>query len=105
MIIIDQPIMSFVASGDTFITRPLPSKNDNFESIASLIQKAEVIFTNLETTIHNHEGFPTAFSGGTWAISPPRVLDDIKQYGFTLIAWANNHTLDYSYGGLEATER
>lgn len=35
----------------------------------------------------------------------PSVLDDITEYGFNLIAWANNHSLDYSFEGLRATEK
>jgi poly-gamma-glutamate capsule biosynthesis protein CapA/YwtB (metallophosphatase superfamily) len=64
-----------------------------------------VKFTNLETTVHDNEGIPAAESGGTWAIAHPSVLDDIKAYGFNLIGWANNHSLDYSFEGLRATEK
>jgi poly-gamma-glutamate synthesis protein (capsule biosynthesis protein) len=98
--------MTFAATGDSFITRRLPSQDSqSFKELASLIHQAEVRFTNFEVTAHHFEGFPSAFSGGTWAIADPAVLQDIKAYGFNLVAWANNHTLDYSYGGLEATER
>ncbi|WMJ80708.1 CapA family protein [Clostridium sp. MB40-C1] len=98
-------VMPFTAVGDCFITRKLPNKNESFLKIASIIQKGEACFMNLEVTIHDHEGFPAAVSGGTWAMAPPKVLNDLKEYGFNLVSWANNHTLDYSSGGLEATER
>ncbi|MFA9560325.1 CapA family protein [Evansella sp. AB-rgal1] len=75
------------------------------EKLINLIQRNNVRFTNLETTIHNNEGVPAAVSGGTWAMSPPSVLDDIKKYGFNLIGWANNHSLDYGSEGLHATAR
>ncbi|MGM8212837.1 CapA family protein [Virgibacillus sp. W0430] len=98
--------MSFVATGDSFITRRLPSATDkNFCNISKIIHEGEFRFTNFEVTAHHFEGFPSAVSGGTWAIAPPTVLDDIKAYGFNTLAWANNHTLDYSYGGLEATAK
>ncbi len=97
--------LTFVATGDSFITRRVPPGNKGFTEIASLIHNAEVRFTNFEVTAHNYEGYPGAVSGGTWARTSPDVLEDIKNYGFNLIAWANNHTLDYTYGGLEATER
>lgn len=70
-----------------------------------LINQFQIRFTNLEVTVHEFEGYPSAFSGGTWAIADPKVLKDINNYGFNLLNIANNHTLDYSYGGLEATER
>lgn len=98
--------MTFVATGDSFITRRLPTTTSQlFEQLVELINQGEVRFTNFEMTAHNFEGFPGAVSGGTWAIADPDVLKDIKAYGFNILAWANNHTLDYSYGGLEATEK
>ena len=97
--------LTFMATGDSFITRRLPANNEGFRQLSSLIQKADVRLTNLEVTVHNFEGYPSAVSGGTWAIAPPAVLEDLKFFGFNLISWANNHTLDYLHGGLEATER
>lgn len=99
-------LIRFIATGDSFITRRVPSWNmQSFRQIASYIQQSEVRFTNLEVSTRNYEGFPSAFSGGTWASAQPKVLSDLKRYGFNLIAWANNHTLDYSYGGLAATNK
>lgn len=97
--------LTFMATGDSFITRRLPANNEGFRQLSSLIRKADVRLTNLEVTVHDFEGYPSAVSGGTWAIAPPAVLEDLKFFGFNLISWANNHTLDYSHGGLEATER
>lgn len=97
--------MTFSATGDSFITRSHPISDDSFIELSSLLQEAEVRFTNLEVTTHHYEGYPSAFSGGTWAIAPPAVLAVLKEYGFNMLAWANNHTMDYSYGGLKATER
>src|SRR5690625_1087686 len=38
-------------------------------------------------------------------MSSPNILKDLKAYGFNVLAWANNHTLDYLHDGLLATER
>ncbi|WP_373865209.1 CapA family protein [Paenibacillus koleovorans] len=97
--------ISLAATGDSFITRRLPAGDDSFRQVASIIGKADVRFTNLEVTVHRMEGPPSAQSGGTWAVADPWVLDDLKMYGFNALAWANNHSMDYSYGGLEATSR
>ena len=97
--------ISFAATGDSFITRRLPAESPQVEPIAQLIGGADVRFTNLEVVIRRSEGFPSAESGGTWASAPPQVLHELKTYGFNLLAWATNHTLDYSYGGLSATKR
>ncbi|TGV00122.1 CapA family protein, partial [Mesorhizobium sp. M00.F.Ca.ET.186.01.1.1] len=89
----------FAATGDSFITRDLPYRDNAFREIASLLQRADVRIANLETTVHDNEGYPSAQSGGTWAMSPPSSLQVMKDYGFNMIGWANNHTLDYLYGG------
>lgn len=98
--------LTFVATGDSFITRRLPSvEEESFVKLAHFIQQRDFRFTNLETTVHREEGFPSANSGGTWAMSSPDVLQDLKAYGFNVLAWANNHSLDYLHDGLLATER
>lgn len=95
----------FAATGDSMITRRLPLGDQHSQQIADLIGSCDIRFTNLEVTVHRSEGFPSAQSGGTWAMAPPEVLDDLDQYKFNMLAWANNHTLDYSYGGLQATAK
>lgn len=104
-----QPEMTFTATGDSFITRRLPAGDPDQARIRALLERAQVRFNNLEMTVHrfedNDQVFPFAFSGGTWAGAPPQVLEDLKGYGFNLINWANNHTMDYAYGGLAETAR
>lgn len=97
--------VTITATGDSFITRRLPAGDEAYAQVAALLSQGDVRFTNLEVTVHRMEGFPSAQSGGTWAVADPAVLEDLKKYGFNAIAWANNHTLDYSYRGLEATKR
>jgi len=97
-------MISITATGDSFITRRLPPNNETAPQLRKLISSADVRFTNLETVLRKDEGFPSAQSGGTWASSSPDVLQDLREYGFNTLAWANNHTLDYSYGGLSATQ-
>jgi poly-gamma-glutamate synthesis protein (capsule biosynthesis protein) len=96
--------MSFVATGDSFMTRRLAAL-PGIADLAAIIQSAEARFTNFEMLTPGDDGFPSAVSGGTWAKAPAGVIGDLKDIGFNLIAWANNHTLDYSYGGLAATAR
>lgn len=96
----------FCASGDCFLNRMLPEyPDDAFKALIDIIGRADVRITNLETTVHRQEGYPAAASGGTWAIADPSVLSVLKQYNFNLVSWANNHTLDYSHGGLLATAK
>lgn len=98
--------MTFIATGDAFITQRIPSDGyEGFETIRDIIRSHDVRFSNLEMTFHNCEGSPAAVSGGTWAMTDPRCLDDMRAYGFNLFTTANNHTGDYSEGGILATIR
>ena len=96
--------ISFIATGDSFMTRRIPSEGyPGFQEIAQVIQQHDVRFNNLEITIHNQQGYPSAVSGGTWAMAEPEILDDLNRYGFNLYNTANNHSCDYSCGGTVAT--
>ena len=97
---------TFIAAGDAFVTRRLPKGGyEGFDQMKACIESHDVAFLNLESTFHEREGVPCAVSGGTWAMSDPRTLDDIKEYGFNLFNTANNHSCDYSHGGVLATIR
>ena len=95
---------TFIATGDAFMTRRLPDGGyPGFQEVQKIINAHEVRFNNLEFTAHDKEGYPAAFSGGTWAMAEPEILDDLNQFGFNLYNTANNHSLDYSHGGVLAT--
>lgn len=96
--------VSVIATGDSFITRRIPPEGyPGFSEIADLIGEHDVKFNNLEITIHNQQGYPAAVSGGTWAMAEPEILEDLNRYGFNLYNTANNHSCDYSCGGVLAT--
>ena len=72
--------MTLIATGDAFITRRFPEGGyEGFEQVRDVISQYDVKFSNLEMTFHNEEGYPAAFSGGTWAMADPRTLDDIDR--------------------------
>ena len=96
--------MTFAAGGDCFITRGLSERDEMHQSIAVVMGTAEARLANLEVTLHRGDAFPGAVSGGTWAHADPSVLNSLKKYGINMLSWANNHTLDYLYRGLEVTE-
>ena len=97
---------TFMAAGDCFITRRIPECGyEGYEALEKFIKEHDVRLLNLESTFHNCEGYPAAESGGTWAMSDPRTLDDIKKMGFNIFTTANNHSGDYGVGGLLATIR
>ncbi|MBQ3492410.1 MAG: CapA family protein [Oscillospiraceae bacterium] len=95
---------TFIAAGDAFATKRLPKGGyEGFDEIQACVKAHDVAFLNLESTFHDREGIPAAISGGTWAMSDPRILDDMKEYGFNLFNTANNHSCDYSQSGVLAT--
>ncbi len=98
--------ISFSAAGDIFINRRLPEEDyPGLAEMYKVIRSADVRFANLETTVHDREGYPFAQSGGTWAMAAPEILDDLPRFGFNIYNAANNHSLDYSHNGLMATIR
>ena len=61
---------SFVAAGDLFITRKLPEKGyEGMQELVDFVEKQDIRFVNLEVTVHDREGYPFGFSGGTWAMA------------------------------------
>lgn len=90
-------------TGDSFITQRLPRDDESLLTIRDLLMRADVRFTNFETTVHNFDAYPSAASGGTWAASRPSILKDLRWLNFNLLACANNHSLDWSHNGLLQT--
>ena len=98
--------ISILGVGDIFVAKRLPEKKYNgFDEIKDLISGHDACFGNLETTVHDNEGYPSAFPGGGYAMADPAVLGDLKGFGFNVLNIANNHALDYCHKGLEATIR
>lgn len=100
--------LTLTAVGDIIQTRPITQyaeSDEDIKRLINLIRQSDVGVGNLETLIHDFEGYPAASSGGTYMRSPPSILDDLKSMGFNLFAAATNHTFDYSHGGIETTIR
>lgn len=96
--------ISIVATGDSLITmRQSVHTEPRFLEMVELILGADLAFTNLEMLLHNFEGYPAAESGGTYTRADPSMIEELKWMGFDIVSTANNHSLDYSYGGLAST--
>lgn len=98
-----KPKISFAAAGDMLIQRLIPTDRPGFAQISDYIRKADVRFFNLETVLHRGGIYGNQFNGGSFHRSDLRVLDIAKAFGFNMVSFANNHTFDYGYGGLEST--
>lgn len=90
-----------VLTGDSIIARPVSQHTDKqTKKLYSIIQDADISFTNLEVVTCDFEGDPAARSDGAHFGAASNVLDDLNKIGFNLYSCANNHALDYGVKGL-----
>ncbi|WP_082979552.1 CapA family protein [Labrys sp. WJW] len=76
--------------------------DEGFAAIKSLIRRADIAFTNFETTIFGrHGGWP--MKGSYFGCSAPVVLDALKDIGFNTLALSNNHAFDLGPPGILST--
>jgi len=96
--------MKFTAAGDLAILRRIQPDFEGFSELAPFIRQGDARFFNLETTLHKEGECPSAqLSGGTYLRTDPGVLEDIRGFGFNMLSFNNNHTMDFSYEGLYRT--
>lgn len=97
--------MKFTVAGDMLIQRRIPSGYEGFNEVRQYIEKGDVRFFNLETTLGTGDVFANQYNGGSYLRAVPAVLDDAKRFGFNMLSFANNHSLDFSHDGLMETKR
>lgn len=94
-------------AGDVILNRKVSDTSDvEVQSILSLLQSADLAFGNCETLFHDYVGpeiYPAVEAGWSYMRSPPGMAAEMRAIGFSLMATANNHMLDYSYGGMFST--
>ena len=99
--------LTLVATGDSLITMRMSVHGEpSFIQLVELIRGADLAFTNFEMLVHDYHdnAYPAAQSGGTYMRAPHHIIEELKWMGFDLVSTANNHSLDYSYGGLFSTK-
>ena len=96
--------ISLFLAGDSIITRPWSHVRDcSFLRLIEAVRSADVSLTNLETVIHEFNGYAQAHCGGMYTTSPPRIAAELKWAGFDMVAHANNHSFDYGSTGVLET--
>lgn len=95
--------MKICITGDSILMDPIPESYEGLASVGAYIQQADVKINNMEMVLSNYDVFASTYCGGLWLTAEPERLDDILKYGFNCFGFANNHTMDYSYGGVEST--
>ncbi len=97
--------MKFILAGDMLIQRRIPSDYEGFAELKEYIEKGDARFLNLETTLHDGEFFANQYCGGSYLRTTPNALKDVESFGFNMLSFANNHTMDFSHEGLMATKK
>ena len=82
---------------------PLPEVYTGLSQLAAHIGESDVRLGNLEMVLSNYDCYASTFCGGTWLTAPTAILDSLCSCGFNCFSVANNHSMDYSYGGLMST--
>lgn len=95
--------MKICITGDSILMEKMPESYQGLEPVRDYITQADVRINNMEMVLSNYDRFASTYCGGLWLTAEPTVLDDILKYGFNCFGFANNHTMDYSYGGVEST--
>ena len=95
--------ISVTAAGDFMPQRRVPENYKGFEEVSNFIKRADARFFNLETTLPDNTCYGNQFYGGSCLRADKSILSDAERYGFNILAWATNHTMDYSHKGVECT--
>lgn len=97
-------MMKFAAVGDALVQRRIPADYEGLKELNDWMEGTDARYFNLETTV-NEEGecFGSQFDGGSYLRIDPANLEDMHLYGFNMVSFCNNHSLDYSYDGLVKT--
>ena len=98
-----RPKISITAAGDYLQQRRISESYKGFKEVSEFIKRADARFFNLETTFPDETCYGHQFYGGAYLRADARILEDARKYGFNMLSFANNHTLDYSYKGLLLT--
>lgn len=95
--------ITMAAVGDIIISRNISVHDESqYLEAVNLIRNADISFANLETLLHDYEddAYPTPASKGSFMRADPSLIEDVKWFGFNVVSTANNHSMDYMYGGL-----
>ena len=96
--------MKITAVGDVIIGRRIPKDFVGYSELEPIITSADARFFNLETTLHKEgQCYASETSGGTYLRTDPEVLWDVKEFGFNMTSFNNNHATDYGIPGLRRT--
>ncbi len=92
-----QPVLSITLTGQSMIRSDIRVHTPDVISTWAPLLKADVVFTNFESTVVE-KGEPR--TAGRF-LTPPEALDALQALGFNLLSLANNHSFDMQVPGLQ----
>ncbi len=95
---------SVTATGDVLLTKGYQEGGyDGIEEVKNYLNRGDAIIGNLETCVTDYDTYCSAYCGGTWLSTTPRVLKQSLNFGFNMMGFSNNHTMDFGPDGLLET--
>ena len=100
---------SFLALGDINLGRLVGQEilkgnlDYPFEKFGNVLQRADIIFANLECPITDQNGETQSPKSNIIFCAPPAASTTLKRAGITVVSTANNHAFDYGLKGLRET--
>ena len=97
-------MLKLCAAGDVILMDQLPEGYAAMaQPLIDYVNQSDVKIANLETTLSYFDCFASTYCGTPWLTTEPETIDQLKPFGFQFYGFANNHSMDYSYGGLLST--
>ena len=96
--------LTATGTGDSLFVARFPEEYAGpIASVAEFIKSCDIRMTNLETNLSDFQFPGNQYSGGTWLNTRSKYIEELFRYGFHYFGNANNHCMDYSYGGMLST--
>jgi poly-gamma-glutamate capsule biosynthesis protein CapA/YwtB (metallophosphatase superfamily) len=90
-------------SGDSVITRPARAGRDGGRvRLGELVRSADVAVTNLEVLPNDFRGYAAPAGGDVCLATDGAIVNELLDFGFDALPWANNHSLDFGVAGARA---
>ncbi|MUL64558.1 hypothetical protein BOO86_08805 [Mycobacterium sp. CBMA 234] len=97
----------FALTGDVIMNTPVSAcRDEDVLAAVDVLRAADVTHAHLEIPLHDFDRadiFGAAEGALSWMRGPTRIADELRWLGVDVVTAASNHSLDYSYGGLQRT--
>jgi poly-gamma-glutamate capsule biosynthesis protein CapA/YwtB (metallophosphatase superfamily) len=92
--------------GDIMPSRRLSVfQEPEFHALRDILTAADACFANLETVVVRYGEVTPSLRTGTYMLTEPELLEDLRWFGFNMVSCANSHSLNFGEEGLLAEIR